>query len=166
MIDDFIKMATSQLGINEQQAKGATGSVLGLLQKSAPAGDFNSLLSAVPGAGDLLKNFGGGSSAPASGNPLGALGSALGGALGGSKGGSGGGLLGAAMGALGGGGGSGGGGLGQLAGLMGALGNNGVSANQAPQFLSMLLGFFQQKAGGDVMSGLLKNLPDLAKLMK
>jgi hypothetical protein len=169
VIDDFIKMATSQLGINDQQARGATGSVLGMLKQNAPAGDFSKLLGSVPGAEGLLKQFGGGGGAPAGGGGGGLLGAAMG-ALGGGKsgggsGGGGGGLLGAAMGALGGGGG-GGGGLGALAGLMGALGNNGISADKAPQFLQMLMGFFQQKAGGDVVSGLLKNLPDLAKFVK
>jgi hypothetical protein len=144
MIDDFIKQATSQLGISEQAAKSATGGVLGMLQKQAAPNDFSKLLGAVPGADGLLKQFGGATSAPAGG----------------------GGLLGAAMGLLGGAKGGGGGGLGDIASLVGLLGNSGISADKAPNFLGMLMGFFQQKAGGDVMGGIMKNLPDLAKLIK
>lgn len=158
MIDDFIKQATSQLGISEQSAKQATGGVLGLLKQNSDGGQFGQLMSKIPGADQLVSQFGN-AAAPAQSSG-GGLGGALGGLLGGggSSGGGGGGLMGMAAGLLG----NKAGGAGQL---LGILGNSGISPDKGMNFAGMLMGFLKQKGGADLLGGVLKNFPDLAKLI-
>jgi hypothetical protein len=152
MIDQFIQQATQQLGISSDQAKSATGGVLGMIKQHAPAGDFSQLLSKVPGAEQLVNQFGN---------------QAAGGAPGGAGGGGGlGGLMSMASGLLGGGKSSGGGGLGDVAGLMGMLSSNGLSADKGMNFASMLLGFLKQQGGSDLLGSVLKNVPGLSSMLK
>jgi hypothetical protein len=147
MIDQFIQQATQQLGISGDQAKSATGGLLGMIKQHAPAGEFSQLLNKVPGAEQLVNQFG--NQAPA--------------ASGGGGGGGLGGLMGMASGLLGGGK---GGGLGDVAGLMSMLGNNGISADKGMNFASMLLGFLKQQGGSDLLSSVVKNVPGLGSLLK
>lgn len=159
MIDEFIKMATSQLGVSEQQAKGATGGLLGMVQKATGgSGEFDQLMKLLPGAQNLI---GGGGAAPATGGGGGLLGTAMG-ALGGGKA-AGGGLLGAAAGALGG---KLPGGLGQAAGLLSMLSQNGISADKAGRFVNLFASFVQGKGGGQILQGLLGKMPELKGLIK
>jgi hypothetical protein len=168
MIDEFIKQATSQLGISEQAAKGATGGLLGMVQQATGGGnDFNQLMQLLPGAQNLI---GGGGAAPAGGSGGasgggGLLGAAMG-ALGGAKSagaGAGGGLLGAAASALGG---KLPGGLGQAAGLLGMLSQNGIGADKAGGFVNLFMQFVQGKGGGQILQGLLGKMPELNALIK
>jgi hypothetical protein len=46
------------------------------------------------------------------------------------------------------------------------LAKSGLSADKGMDFAGLLMGFLKQKAGSDLLSGALKNLPDLAKLIK
>ena len=152
-MQDFINMAVSQLGINEGQAKSATGGVLGMLQGQMGGGDFQKLVGMLPGAQELLKGAtGGGGTAAESG---GGIGGALGGLLGG---GSGSGLAGMVSGLLGG---DKGGGVNQLLGL---LGNSGLSGDKAGGFLKLFLDYVGGKGGGGLLKGVLGNA-DLAKLL-
>lgn len=136
-MNDFIQMAMSQLGLNQQTAQSATGSVLQMIQKNAPAGDFGKLLQSVPGAGDMLKMAGG--TAGGGGGGLG-------------------GLLGAASGLLG-------GKLGAAAGALSMLEKSGLGADKIGPFANLLMGYLKNKGGADLVSGLLSNVPDLKKLM-
>ena len=52
-MDDFIKSATSQLGLNESVARTATGTVLGFLKNSL-GDDFASVAEKLPGADQLI----------------------------------------------------------------------------------------------------------------
>jgi hypothetical protein len=162
MIDEFIKQATSQLGISEQAAKGATGGLLGMVQKATGGGnDFTQLMNLLPGAQNLL----GSGSAPASNSGGGLLGAAMG-ALGGAKSAgssAGGNLLGAAASALGG---KLPGGLGQAAGLLGMLNQHGIGADKAGGFVNLFMQFVQGKGGGQILQGLLGKMPELKGLIK
>ena len=141
MIDEFIKQATSQLGVSEQAAKGATGGLLGMVQKATGGGgDFDQLMKRLPGAQNLM---GGGGAAPA--------------------GGGGGGLLGAAAGALGG---KLPGGLGQAAGLLAMLNQHGIGADKAGGFVNLFAQFIQGKGGGQILQSLLGKMPELKGLIK
>ena len=52
-MDDFFGQAASQLGIGEDTARSATGSLLGLIKDNADGGDFAELASKVPGVSAL-----------------------------------------------------------------------------------------------------------------
>jgi hypothetical protein len=54
-IQDFISLASGQLGIGQDKAQSATKGVLQTLQGQADGPDFSKFLSALPGAADLLK---------------------------------------------------------------------------------------------------------------
>lgn len=154
-MQDFINMAVKQLGINEGQAKSATGGVLGMLQGQMGGGDFQKLMGLLPGAQDLMK----GATAGGGGGGGGGIAGALGGMLGGKSGGGGlGGLANMASGLLG--GDKGGGGAGQLLSL---LGNSGLSGDTAGGFLKLFIDYVGGKGGGDLLKGVTGNM-DIAKL--
>ena len=151
-MQEFIKLAASQLGVPEETGSAATKGVLGMLKDGMDGGDFGSLTSALPGAADLL---GGGEEA---GGGLGALGGMLGGALGGG-GDAGGGLGGMLGGALG-------GALGDnpaLAAVM-QLASSGLDKDQAGPFIQLFLNFVQQKAGDGLLEKVLAAVPALKAL--
>ncbi|MFO0858293.1 MAG: DUF2780 domain-containing protein [Phycisphaerales bacterium] len=153
-MQDFINMAVKQLGINESQAKSATGGVLGALQGQMPGGDFSKLMGMLPGAQDLLKG-----AAPAASSGGGGIGGALGGLLGGNKGGGGGlgNLASMASSALGGKGGG-------ASALLGVLGNSGISGDKAGGFLKLFMDYVGGKGGGDLLKGITGGL-DLKSLL-
>lgn len=155
-MQDFIKMAVSQLGISEGQAKSATGGVLSELQGQMGGGDFSKLTSVLPGAQELMK--GAAPAASSGGGGGGGLGGALGGMLGGNKGGGLGNLASMATGVLGG---KGGGGAGAL---LGVLGNAGLSGDKAGVFLKLFMDYVSGKGGGDLLKGVTGGL-DLKSLL-
>jgi hypothetical protein len=75
-MQDFIQSAVSQLGINEDQAKSATGGLLNFL-KNQGNGNVQALIAKLPGAEGLMQDAG--SSESGGGGMLGGLGSKLGG---------------------------------------------------------------------------------------
>jgi hypothetical protein len=159
-MQDFINMATKQLGISDGAAKQGTGALLGMVQQQLGSGDFGKLTSMLPGAQQLMGG-GGGASGGASGG-AGGIAGALGGLMGGGKG-SGGGLgalASAASGLLG----KDAGGLGQIAGLVSQLGNAGIGADKAGGFIKLFMDYLGNKGGGDLVTKLLGNA-DLKKLI-
>lgn len=154
-MQDFINMATKQLGISESSAKQGTGALLGMVQQQLGGGDFSKLTSMLPGAQQLM---GGGSGASGGGGIAGALG----GLMGGSKGGGGGlgALASAASGLLG----KDAGGLGQIAGLVSQLSNAGIGTDKAGGFVKLFMDYVSGKGGGDIVTKLLGNA-DLKKLI-
>lgn len=160
-MQDFINMAVSQLGINEGQAKSATGGVLNMLQGQMGGGDFQKLVGMLRGSQDLMKGVAGGGGSSGGGGGGGIAG-ALGGMLGGKSGGGGGlgNLAGMASGLLGG---NKGGGVG-LNQMLGLLGNSGLSGDKASGFLKMFIDYVGGKGGGDLLKGVMGNT-DIAKLL-
>ncbi|MEO1173846.1 MAG: DUF2780 domain-containing protein [Myxococcota bacterium] len=77
MMNEFIQMAVSQLGVSEDGATSATQGVAGLLSSQMEGGDFSALAGAVPGLSELASGGGG------EGGGLGAIGGMLAGAVGG-----------------------------------------------------------------------------------
>ena len=57
-IQDFIQMASQNLGQSEDTTKSATAALLGGIQQKADAGDFQQLLGAIPGASELMQRAG------------------------------------------------------------------------------------------------------------
>lgn len=166
-MQDFINMASSQLGISEQQSTSAAAGMLGLLQKNMGGGDFSGLLGQLPGAGDLLGQATGGALGGnhGGGGGLGGIAGALGGLLGGgsSHSSSGlGGLMQTASGLLGG----QSGGSGDVLGLVGGLlGNSGISPDKLGPFVGLFMQYIQGKAGQGGVDSVLGALPDLKKLL-
>ncbi|MDG1287327.1 MAG: DUF2780 domain-containing protein [Rickettsiales bacterium] len=85
MIEQFIGLATQQLGISQDDAEQATSGLLSVLQGQAGEVDFSSLLSQIGGAEQLMNKFetgtnlGGGDAGGLMGNLMGAVGGMLGG---------------------------------------------------------------------------------------
>ncbi len=148
-IADFISMAATNLGQSEESTKTATGALLGAMKEKADPGDFQKLLGALPGASDLM------GAAVGAGKPSG--GGGIGGMLGGALGG-GGGALGALTAAVGGGGGA--------LGLVGALAGSGFSMDKLGGLASLFMTFAKGQADGGLVSKLMGQVPELAKLIK
>ena len=138
-MNDFIESVTSQLGLDESTAKGATGSVLGFL-KSGLGDQFSEIANKLPGAEDLI------SAAPDPGE----------------SGGGGGGLLGsitqAASSMLG-------GKAGEGMDLMGSLGNLGLSTDQGGSLVSMLIDYIKEKVGEQAVAMITEKLPILKSVL-
>jgi hypothetical protein len=182
---DLISKISTTLGVDEQTAQGAVGSVLHFIKQEAPPDAFAALhdkvpeahgwMAAVPstggeggggGLGDLL---GGGGL----GNVIGGVADALGfgknksGDGDASAGGGDGGLGGAGGGGLGGAGGGGGGLLGGLAGLAGVismLAKLGLNAESLGKLVPLLLQFLQSRMGQAGAARLVSSTPALAQL--
>jgi len=78
-MQEFIQSAASKLGINEDQAKSATGGVLNFLKQQGPSAETDTLISKIPGAEDVMQSTTAGGESGA-GGMLGGLGGVLGGA--------------------------------------------------------------------------------------
>jgi hypothetical protein len=77
-MQEFIQAAASKLGINEDQARSATGGVLNYLKNETGDGEADSLIAKIPGADSVMQSAG--SAGESGGGMLGGLGSKLGGA--------------------------------------------------------------------------------------
>ena len=132
-IMSFVKMAAQQLSVPEDSAQKATGGVLGVLKDQVSGGDFNELLSKVPGAEGLLGAAGGG----------------------GGGGGLMGGLLGSAVSSVAGEKAAG------AAGLISAITSAGIGGDKAGGFLSLLADYLKKQAGEQLMAKLMSQVPGL-----
>jgi hypothetical protein len=154
-MQDFIKMATAQLGVSETTGTQATKGVLGMLQNSMGGADFAQLTQALPGAGALLGG------APAGAAAGGGLGGMLGGALGGALGGGGAPAGGAGLGGM----------LGGMFGEAGSLAaiielaSSGLGKDQAGPFVQLFLDYVKKQGGQDILAKVLAAAPELAKLV-
>ena len=146
MIDVFISEAAGRFGIDPSTARALTGGVLKLIKKEAPAEDFEAVADQVPGTEAVVAE----SDQPAAdeGGLLGGLGGGLGGGFGG--------VLGAAASALGG---------GDVASLMSLFGESGLGADQAGQFVQMLVGFLKDKVGPELVQKIVAQVPALSSLL-
>lgn len=141
-IQEFIQMATQNLGTSESTTQSATGTILNLIQQNAAGGDFQQLLGGLTGAEGLMS----------------AASAATGGADAGGSGGLLGGLLGKISSLFG-------GQAGGALGLLTQLQQSGLSADQVGPLASMFVGFAKEKVGGDVVDNLLGKVPELKNLV-
>jgi hypothetical protein len=130
-MEEFIKKAASQLGIDESTSRSATSGILGLIKGKLGESDFSEILGKLPGAEALVSQSG--TSAP----------QPSGGGLGG--------LLGKAASMLG------GEGAGNIASV---LGSSGLSLDKAGSFVSMFMNFMKEKLGDDLFDKLKGVLPE------
>lgn len=146
-MEELIGRITDAVGIDEETAQTAIGVILGFLNKEGPSDAVNQLLEAIPGAQDMLAGL------TESGSDGGGLSGALGGLMGGSGGGLGGlaGTLGGLMG-------------GQTGGLMAAaseLMGAGLDMGQIQGVTQEVVGFAREKAGDDVVSQIVEQIPGM-----
>lgn len=136
-MDDIVRQLASQLGISAGQAEAGAGTVLKWIQQNAPAGDFQALLSKVPGAASWI---GKATDVQQSGGTGGLLGQAAGllGSLGGDAGG--------------------------VVGALATLGKAGLDPETISRFVPMLLEQLQSKAGQDLVNRLAGSVPFLKDL--
>jgi len=119
---ELVQQLVAGAGVNEQQAEGGAGLLLGLVKKQLASGDFAQVAEAVPGVEGLID------AAPSSGGGLGGM---LGGVLssfgGGSK-------------------------LGNLASLASGFSKLDLDAGMIGKFVPILLTFLQSKGGDGLSS--------------
>lgn len=117
---ELIQQLVAGIGINQQQAEGGVGLLMGLVKDKLSAGDFAQIAEAVPGVAGLIDK------APQAAS--GGLGSLLGGvvsALGGAE-------------------------LGNLASLASGFSKLDLDAGTAGKFIPILLSFLQSQGGKDL----------------
>ncbi|MGB3655379.1 MAG: DUF2780 domain-containing protein [Rivularia sp. (in: cyanobacteria)] len=131
---ELVQQLVSNLGVQENQAKGGAGLILKLAQDKLGGGEFAKVASAIPGADMLL------GSAPSEesggGGMMGALGGMAAGMMGGGQGAN----------------------LGSLMSLAGGFSKLGMDGNMVTKFFPIILNFVQQKGGADVAGILSKAL--------
>ena len=136
---ELIQQLVSNLGVNEEQAKGGAGLLFNLAKDKLGAGDFQQLTDKIPGVSDLL----GAAPAPSA---AASTGGGMMGALGGVAASLGAGGLGDKM-----------EGLGDLANLASGFSQLGLSSDMVGKFVPVVLSFVQNQ-GGDSMKGLLEKV--------
>jgi hypothetical protein len=138
-MSDFITMAMQQLGLSEQQTRGAAGGLLGLA-KSTLGADFDKQLGALPAVQQLMS---GATSSPASAGGIGGMLSGLIGKVTGNAP----------------------GGIGQAAGVLGILQASGIGSDKAGPFIKLLMDFIGQSGGQAGIAALLGKVPELKKFI-
>ena len=146
-IKDFIAMASKQLGEPEDQTQQATGAILGVLKAKVAAGDFQQLLSALPGASDVMDEANA-ETATASAGASAASG-----------------MLGKAMGSMAATAGGVGGMSGAL-GLMGMIQQTGFAPDKVGGLVQKFMDFVRGTAGAGLATKLFTQIPELAALTK
>jgi hypothetical protein len=130
---ELVQQLVSNLGVQENQAKGGAGLILKLAQDKLGGGEFAKVASAIPGSDMLL------GSAPteeSGGGMMGALGGMAAGMMGGGQGAN----------------------IGSLMSLAGGFSKLGMDGNMVTKFFPVILNFVQQKGGADVAGILSKAL--------
>lgn len=123
---NLVEMLVDNLGVDDNQAKGGTGLLLGLAKDQLSGGDFGKIADMIPGADDMI------SAAPKAGGlggVLGGLGSMLGGKAGN---------------------------LGQLAALAGGFSKLGLDTDMVQKFVPIVMDYLQKEGGDEVMNILQK----------
>lgn len=131
---ELVQMLTSNLGVNEDQAKGGAGMLFNMAKEQLGTSEFQQIADAVPGIGNLISAApsadGGGDSGGGVMGMLGGLASSLG---------------------------ENAGGLGSLATLAGGFSKLGLDAEMVGKFVPQVLQYVQNQ-GGDGVKNLLEKV--------
>ncbi len=130
---ELVQQLVSNLGVQEDQAKGGAGLILKLAQDKLGGEEFAKVASAIPGSDVLL---GSAPSQDSGGGMMGALGGMAAGMMGGGQGAA----------------------LGSLMSLAGGFSQLGMDGNMVTKLFPVVLNFVQQKGGADVAGILSKAL--------
>ena len=130
---ELVQQLVSNLGVQEDQAKGGAGLILKLAQDKLGGEEFAKVASAIPGSDVLL---GSAPSQDGGGGMIGALGGMAAGMMGGGQGAA----------------------LGNLMSLAGGFSQLGMDGNMVTKFFPIVLNFVQQKGGADIAGILSKAL--------
>ncbi len=135
-INDFITQTAGTIGISTDDAGKATAGILGLIKNQADESDAKSLISALPGASDLMGSLaGGGNGGGVAGGLMGNVGSLLGGKASSA--------------------------MTILSIFQGANMNSG----QAGQFAGLFVNLLKNNLNGDLVGRILNQVPELKKLV-
>jgi len=149
LMQEFIKLAATILGITEEVARSATSSLLSLIAAAAPAADVQALLSRLPGAGDLLRAFTPQPPAPPPPPPRGSTAAVMGavGEL----------MSNAAVAVQG--------AVGTGAAFLNLLGQFGLDPRRATQFVGLFVDFARQQAGAEVVDRVIAAIPGARQIL-
>ncbi|HEY7862225.1 MAG TPA: DUF2780 domain-containing protein [Thermoanaerobaculia bacterium] len=136
-IQDFIRLASSNLQLNEKTARSATGVLLDVIQQKLAVSDFQNLMSQLPGAADLVGQAASGAAGKAGGGLLGGVMKAAGSMLGGK--------------------------VGTAVGLAAAMQGTGLDVEKIGGFVAQFVAFARKNVSADLVSRMLKSVPDLEK---
>ena len=148
-MNELIERIIAAVGVDEATAQSAVGVILGFLNQEGPSDAVAQLLSAIPGAEEVIAQAGEGTDAGDGGGLMGAVGGLLGGAGGGA-----GGLAGALGGLVG----------GQSGGLMAAasqLMSSGLDMGQIQGVTQEVVGFAREKSGDEVVNQIVAQIPGM-----
>ena len=140
-MDELIKRITSQLGIDESVATGATQKAMAMVKEHAGDDLFSKISSAIPGAADAASagSEGAAGGADAGGGLLGKLADMASSTLSGSAGSS--------------------------LDLAATLRNAGVDSNKVVDLMSMIIGYLKENVGDETMDQILAKFPMLKALL-
>lgn len=130
---ELVQQLVSNLGVQEDQAKGGAGLILKLAQDKLGGGEFSQIAGVIPGADALL---GAAPEQSGGGGMMGALGGMAAGMMGGEQGSA----------------------LGSLMSLAGGFSQLGMNGDMVTKFFPIILNFVQQKGGAEVAGILSKAL--------
>ncbi|MGF1673376.1 MAG: DUF2780 domain-containing protein [Rivularia sp. (in: cyanobacteria)] len=128
---ELVEQLVSNLGVQEEQAKGGAGLILKLAQDKLGGGEFAKVASVIPGLDTLL----GAAPNESGGGMMGALGGMAAGMMGGNQGAA----------------------LGNLMSLAGGFSQLGMNGDMVTKFFPIILNFVQQK-GGTEIAGILSKV--------
>lgn len=138
-MEEFIQSAASRLGINEDQARSATGGILNFIKDQGGGDEAGALIAKIPGAEDVMQSTAAGGESRESGGEMlsggGGVLSGLGGKLGG------------------------------VGGALATLQGSGLDGGRAKSFITMLLDYAKEKAGSEQVEQVLDKVPALKSLM-
>lgn len=134
-MNEFIQMATSNLGLSEDSARSATSGLLQLIQEQVGGDAAKQLMQQLPGSQGLLEKASGETLSTGLGGVVSKIGSMFGGNLGVS------------------------------AGVIGILGKAGLSADKIGPFASLFVEFLRNKAGAGPVDRVLDRLPELKEIV-
>lgn len=133
MLQDFITQAMGEINAPKGDVEQGLGGLLSVVKQQAKGADFSALLSAIPGAEDLLKHYDRNSS-PAASLSSGFMG-AMGGLLGGSS-------------------------AANLAGVAALLGQLNLDSGQVGTLAKLFIDYAKQHVSEDVINNLMGDLGD------
>lgn len=134
-VDEFIQLISKQLGLNAENGKAATGSILNLIKENLDEQTFAQISSKLPGVQGLLGAAESSDAAAGGGGMFGSLSSMAGSLLGGKAK--------------------------AIADVTAALTKHGLSVDKIPQYLAMLVEFLKNKLGNDLFAKVAAKLPEL-----
>ncbi len=140
-MQELISRIVSNVGIDEGLAQKAVGMLLGFLQDQGEDSPAASLISQIPGAGDMIAQFGGGEEAAGGGGLMGSVMGAVSSLTGGS------------------------GGAGDMMAMGQSLMSEGMDMDQIKGVASETFNFAQENVGEDLVNQVKDSIPGIGQFL-